>query len=58
MSKRAVYAGSFAPVHLGHIYVLEQACALFDEVHILLASNIQKKSSRIDQRRSKKYRRS
>ncbi len=44
MSKRAVYAGSFAPVHLGHIYVLEQACALFDEVHILLASNIQKKS--------------
>lgn len=42
MSKRAVYAGSFAPVHLGHIYLLEQACALFDEVHILLASNIEK----------------
>ena len=42
--KKAVYAGSFAPVHLGHIYILQQACQLFDEVHILLATNSEKHS--------------
>lgn len=40
--KKAVYAGSFAPLHLGHIYLIEQAVAIFDEVHLLLATNIEK----------------
>lgn len=45
MLKKAIYAGSFAPVHLGHMYVLEQACTLFDEVHVLLANNIEKRTA-------------
>ena len=40
--KKAVYAGSFAPLHLGHIYLIEQAAAIFDEVHVLLATNLEK----------------
>lgn len=40
--KKAVFAGSFAPVHLGHISILQQACTLFDEVHLLLATNAAK----------------
>lgn len=40
---KAVYAGSFDPITLGHVSVIERAINLFDEVHILVANNRNKK---------------
>jgi pantetheine-phosphate adenylyltransferase len=40
----AVYGGSFDPLTLGHENVLGQAVKLFDEVHIIVASNPAKKA--------------
>ncbi len=39
---RAVYPGSFDPMTLGHLDVVERACALFDEVVVALALNADK----------------
>jgi pantetheine-phosphate adenylyltransferase len=36
---KAVYAGSFDPITLGHVSVIERAFNLFEEVHILIANN-------------------
>lgn len=36
---RAVYAGSFDPITLGHVSVIERAFQLFSEVHIIVANN-------------------
>ncbi|MDG2497693.1 MAG: pantetheine-phosphate adenylyltransferase [Aquiluna sp.] len=44
MSKIAIYPGSFDPVTLGHISVLERASRLFDEVYLLIVHNPQKQS--------------
>ena len=40
----ALYPGSFDPVHNGHIAVIEQASALFDEVVVGVGHNPQKPS--------------
>ncbi|MCA0754499.1 pantetheine-phosphate adenylyltransferase [Paenibacillus sp. N4] len=40
---KAVYAGSFDPITLGHVSVIERAHHLFSEVHILVANNRSKK---------------
>ncbi|MGG1635726.1 pantetheine-phosphate adenylyltransferase [Paenibacillus sp. FSL A5-0031] len=40
---RAVYAGSFDPITLGHVSVIERAFQLFSEVHIIVANNRSKK---------------
>lgn len=40
---KVVYAGSFDPVTLGHISVIERAGHLFDEVHVVIANNRSKK---------------
>ena len=32
MAKRAIYPGTFDPVHYGHLDLVDRACALFDEV--------------------------
>jgi pantetheine-phosphate adenylyltransferase len=39
MSRIAVVPGSFDPVTLGHIDVIERAARLFDEVHVLVVHN-------------------
>jgi len=44
---KAVYAGSFDPFTNGHLYVLQQACMLFDKVYVAIAVNGLKKR-RID----------
>ncbi|MBD2869573.1 pantetheine-phosphate adenylyltransferase [Paenibacillus arenilitoris] len=40
---KAVYAGSFDPITLGHVSVIERAIRLFSELHILVANNRSKK---------------
>jgi len=41
---KAVYPGSFDPITNGHIDILKRALEVFDEVIILVADNIDKKS--------------
>ena len=46
MTKRiALYAGSFDPYTNGHHGIVKKACALFDEVVVMIAVNVQKKRS-------------
>lgn len=40
--KKAVFAGSFDPFTLGHLWVVEKALGLFDELIILVAENVKK----------------
>lgn len=42
--KIAVLSGTFDPVTLGHINIIERAAAVFDEVHVVIAVNPEKKS--------------
>jgi len=39
MTRIAVVPGSFDPVTLGHIDVIERAARLFDEIHVLVVHN-------------------
>ena len=39
MSRIAVVPGSFDPVTLGHLDVIERAAGIFDEVHVLVVHN-------------------
>lgn len=38
----AVYPGSFDPIHLGHINIIERICPLFDQVIVLISNSNQK----------------
>ena len=40
---KAVFPGSFDPVTLGHLNIIERASALFDELVVIIAENRQKK---------------
>lgn len=42
MKHIAVYPGSFDPVTLGHLGVMQRATKMFDEVHVLVVHNPQK----------------
>lgn len=42
MTRRAVYAGSFDPVTLGHLDVIQRATRLFDEVIVAVGHNVRK----------------
>lgn len=44
MKKIAVYPGSFDPITNGHLDILKRALNVFDEVIVLVAVNIDKKS--------------
>ena len=41
--KRAVFPGSFDPITLGHVDILERALPLFDEIILAIGSNADKK---------------
>jgi pantetheine-phosphate adenylyltransferase len=36
---KAIYAGSFDPITLGHVSVIDRALKLFEHVHIIIANN-------------------
>ena len=42
MSRRAVYTGSFDPISLGHLNVIERASSLVDELIVGIGQNIEK----------------
>ncbi len=44
MKRKAVYAGTFDPPTLGHLWMVEQASGLFDEVVMAIGQNPDKKS--------------
>ena len=44
MSRRAVYTGSFDPITLGHLNVIERSCRLVDELIVGVGRNIDKQS--------------
>ena len=44
MSRRAVYTGSFDPITLGHLNVIERSSQLVDELIVGIGTNIDKQS--------------
>lgn len=40
---RVLYPGSFDPPTYGHLNIVERVSGLFDEVHVVIANNIQKR---------------
>ena len=48
--KKAFYAGSFDPIHDGHINVVEKAIKTFDKVTVVVADNELKQSNPMDER--------
>ncbi|MEK6774739.1 MAG: pantetheine-phosphate adenylyltransferase [Bdellovibrionota bacterium] len=44
MNKKVVYPGSFDPITLGHVDIIERLCRTFDEVVVLIAQSSQKES--------------
>lgn len=42
MIRRAIYPGSFDPITMGHLDIIERSARLFDEVVVALLSNIEK----------------
>ena len=43
--RKCVYPGSFDPISNGHVDLIKRASKLFDEVHVVVATNIQKKQA-------------
>jgi pantetheine-phosphate adenylyltransferase len=43
--KKAVYPGSFDPITLGHVDIIERLTVIFDEVIVLVAKSSQKQSA-------------
>ena len=44
----AAYTGTFDPVHLGHLAVIETAATMFDEVIVVVLGNPSKRSGLLD----------
>ncbi|MCI0488834.1 MAG: pantetheine-phosphate adenylyltransferase [Blastocatellia bacterium] len=43
MGRRAIYPGSFDPITMGHIDIIERSARLFDEVVVAVLLNVEKK---------------
>lgn len=46
MKRRAIYPGSFDPITNGHIDIIKRSLRLFDEVVVVVAVNLRKKSEK------------
>ena len=44
MKKKAIFPGSFDPISVGHIEIIEKSLKIFDEIIIAIGSNPDKKS--------------
>ncbi|MBQ7956563.1 MAG: pantetheine-phosphate adenylyltransferase [Clostridia bacterium] len=42
--KKAIYPGSFDPVTMGHLDIIRRAAKLFDEVTVVVMTNVKKKN--------------
>lgn len=42
MHKKAVYAGSFDPLTMGHLWIIKQAASMFDTLVVAIGQNIEK----------------
>lgn len=52
-SKKAIYAGSFDPLTLGHLWIIQRAAELFDELTVAIGENADKKYMfSVDQRKT------
>lgn len=43
--KKAVYPGTFDPLTIGHLDIIKRAARIFDELHVLVSTNIFKKTT-------------
>lgn len=43
--KKAMYPGTFDPITIGHLDVIERAAGQVDELHVVVATNVHKKVS-------------
>jgi pantetheine-phosphate adenylyltransferase len=46
MKRRAIYPGSFDPITNGHVDIIERGLLLFDEVTVVVATNLRKTNSK------------
>jgi len=44
MMSKAIYPGTFDPITLGHLNILEKACGIFDEVILAVADHTGKQT--------------
>jgi pantetheine-phosphate adenylyltransferase len=44
MANIAIYPGSFDPLTMGHVNIIERGLAVFDEIIVAIAHNISKKT--------------
>lgn len=49
--KKAVYPGSFDPITLGHVDIIERASSFVSELHVLIADNYRKSYTFTDKER-------
>lgn len=46
MKHKAIYPGSFDPITNGHIDIIQRGLAIFDEITIVIATNLRKNSAK------------
>ena len=44
MKKISIYPGTFDPITLGHIYIIERSAKIFDKIIVVIGTNFQKKT--------------
>lgn len=49
MKKIALFAGSFNPLHKGHINIIKRAAALFDTLYVAISINTSKKNANLNE---------
>lgn len=50
MAKKAIFAGSFDPLHKGHIDIIKRSAKLFDVLYVAISFNTAKKQDNLNAR--------